>query len=176
MVGDADVKKMDAIRGLKAGQYIAKPMVEAVGVMSLVVQRVQKEKQTSALLMEVAEDAVMKVVIELLEENLGCVYGMVVAKDVKKKDALKVRKVTLDSVFLMEVGDGANLLIAQKVPRGVLCIVKLTGEAKDVSYQGAIKVQKAAPLCAKGMVEVKDVCLREVGFVQKVCMEVPNFV
>lgn len=176
MVGDADVKKMDAIRGLKAGQYIAKPMVEAAGVMSLVVQRVQKEKQTFALLMEVAEDAVMKIVIELLEENLGCVYGMVVAKDVKEKDAPKVLKVTLASAFLMEVGDVANMLVAQKAPRGALCIVKLTGEAKDVWYQGAIKVQKAALLCAKGMVEVKDVYLREVGFVQKVFTEVPNSV
>lgn len=132
MVGDADAKKMDAIRGLKAGQYIAKPMAEAVGVNILVVQRVQKEKQTFALVMEVAEDAVMKVVIELLEENLGCAYVMVVAKDVKKMGALKVRKVTPASVFLMEVEDGVNLLVAQKVLRGALCIVKLTVEAKDV--------------------------------------------
>ena len=56
----------------------------------------------------------MKVVIELLEENMGYAYGMVVAKDIKKKGVLKLQKVPLDFAFLMEVGDGAKCCLHKR--------------------------------------------------------------
>ncbi|CAJ1927554.1 unnamed protein product [Sphenostylis stenocarpa] len=91
MVGD--VTKQAEMKELKAGRCTASLMEEAGNVNILVALTVQKDVQISVLFMVVARGAViMRAVSKLPEGNLDCVFGMVVARDVKQKNVPRMQK------------------------------------------------------------------------------------
>lgn len=133
----------------------------------------QKDGLISALHMVEVGVAVMKAAGELPEGNLGYASGMVAEKDAKRRTAQKAQKASLVSVFLMEVAVDVNILNAQKGLKEAQCFARHMGVVNDVLLKDVTKVLKGARLSARVMVEGKGVHSKEVGFVQKVCMEAP---
>lgn len=99
----AGVKNLAATRELRAGLCTVKPMGVAGDVNSLGVQRAQKDVLISVLPMVVGGDVAMRVVLELPEGNPDCASGTVVARDVRKKTAQRVLKVSQVFASHMEV-------------------------------------------------------------------------
>ncbi|KAL0393626.1 UNVERIFIED_CONTAM: hypothetical protein Slati_4328800 [Sesamum latifolium] len=98
-----------------------------------------------------------------------------VARDARERTAQRVLKVFLVFAYLMEVVADVSILNAKRGTKEAQCFARLTEVANVAHIQGAIKVQKEAPLSAKGMVEENDAHSKEVGFVQRVSMEGPFF-
>lgn len=115
-------------------------------------------------------------VIRLQGANLGSAFDMVEGRGARLKAALEVLKDRLACAFLMEVDVVANTKVAPRVPRGVPCFARLMVVVSVAYLQDAPKVLKVAHLCARDMVEESGASLMEVGFAQRVFMEVQTSV
>lgn len=109
MVGVGGVKNLAATRELRVELFTARHMGVVDDVNFLVVQRVQKAALIIVLPMVVGGDAVMRVALELPEENQDSVSGMVVARGVREKTVQRVQRACLGFAFHMEVVADANL-------------------------------------------------------------------
>lgn len=85
MAEAADVRKRAAIKELRGEQFTARPTVVVVDANILGVLKVLKDVQISVLPTVAGGGAVVKNVGVLLEVNLGCAFGMVVARDAKRE-------------------------------------------------------------------------------------------
>jgi hypothetical protein len=174
MAEAAAVKKRAAIKELRGEQFTARPTVVVVDANILGVLKVLKDVQISVLPTVAGGGAVMKHVGVLLEVNLGCAFGMVVARDAKKTTAQRVQKGCLAFAYHMEVAGDANIRIAPKGLKVAQCSARRMVAAKGVHMMGAIRVQKGVRLFARVMVEGKGVHSKVV--VRRVCMVGPNSV
>jgi hypothetical protein len=164
-----------ATRELRVGLCTARLTGVVGDASTLGAQRVQKGGQITVLPMVVVGGAVMRVALELPEENQDCVSGMVVGRDVKEKIAQRVQKASQVFASHMEVAADAKLGDAQKGHKGAQCFARLMVGGNGVRLQGVPKVLRGARLIARATVEGKDVHSK-VGFVRRVCMEVPTSV
>lgn len=109
MVGAGGAKNLAATRELRAELFTARHMGVVDDVNFLGVQRVRKGALIIVLPMVVGGDAVMRVALELPEENQDCVSGMVVARDVRETTVKRVQRACLGFASHMEVAADANL-------------------------------------------------------------------
>lgn len=113
----------------------------------------RKDVLISALAMVVAGVALVITVPELPEESRDCAFGMVVARDARKRIAQRVQKVFLVSASHMEVVADVSILNVTKVLKEAHCFAKDTVVVNAAHIQGATRVQREAPLSARAMGE-----------------------
>lgn len=164
-----DVINLDAIKVLRAALRTVKPMVVVGGVRSLVVPKVQKEKQIIALLMVEAAAVNILAVLRLPGVSLAGASSTVVGRGAQLKGAFGVLRERLDCAFLMVVGDGASIQIVARGHRAAHCTARGMVVARGASLMVAAKAQRVAHLCAKHTVVGSDACSKEVVSVQRVC-------